>query len=96
MLEKVQTEPSTRRDHEFPIFGSIRRFIAFYAPQKLWPALVESYVRWSITDVRWILGADLQSSKAIRTAWPPLNQPLSDQPDTRTIRSDLAVDMTRV
>jgi len=45
MLEKVQTEPSTRRDHEFPIFGSIRRFIAFYAPQKLWPALMESYVR---------------------------------------------------
>jgi hypothetical protein len=63
MLEKVQTEPSTRRDHEFPIFGSIRRFVAFYAPQKLWPALMESYVRWLITDVRWILGETYKALK---------------------------------
>lgn len=28
---------------------------------------------------------DSQSSMAIRTACPPLNQPLSDQPETRTM-----------
>lgn len=29
---------------------------------------------------------DLHISIAIRTAWPPLNHPLSDQPDTSTIK----------
>lgn len=95
MLEKVQTEPSTSRNDEFPIFGSIRRFVTFDASQKLWPGLMQSYVSCLITSCDDSLGHS-QSSKAIRTAWPPLNQPLSDHPDTRTVESDLAVLMTGV
>ena len=39
---------------------------------------------------------DKHNSIAIRTAWPPLNHPLSDQPDTRTKRGKILINRDRM
>lgn len=84
MLKQVQTEPCSRRNHQLSFLSCRGHFIGLHSLQKLWPSLVHALTAILVCKITVSREGFLPISIAIRTACPPLNHPLSDQPETRT------------